>query len=198
MKDIIIENLNIRIGEKSLFENFNLTVKENTVTGILAPSGSGKTTLLNWVAGLLSSDFDYSPYQNFGSISYVFQEPRLIPNLTVLENVMLPIQKKVKKNEARLIAESFLEKVQLTDKKNLLPESLSGGEKQRVSIARAFAYPAEILLLDEPLQSQDTELRHKLLELIKSLLKANPRTVLFVSHYEEELKVLCDDIIYWK
>lgn len=198
MKDIIIENLNIRIGEKSLFENFNLTVKENTVTGILAPSGSGKTTLLNWVAGLLSSDFDYSPYQNFGSISYVFQEPRLIPNLTVLENVMLPIQKKVKKNEVRLIAESFLEKVQLTDKKNLLPESLSGGEKQRVSIARAFAYPAEILLLDEPLQSQDTELRHKLLELIKSLLKANPRTVLFVSHYEEELKVLCDDIIYWK
>jgi len=198
MKDLIIENLNIKTKEKIIFENLNLKVSENTVTGILGPSGSGKTTLLNWISGILASDFEYSPYKDFGKVSYVFQEPRLIPNISVLENVMLPVQKVYGKEKACLIAETFLEKVELLHKKDENPEKLSGGEKQRVSIARAFAYKSDVLLLDEPLQSLDKELRQNLLVLIKSLLQENPRTVLFVSHYEEELNFLCDNIICWK
>lgn len=195
MADIRIQSLNIKVREKYIFKDFNFFAADKKVTGILAPSGFGKTTLLNWISGILDDDFDYSPYCDFGKISYVFQEPRLIPNLTVMENITLPLKKIMGLREREKTAIKYLEKVRLLPKKDSYPKTLSGGEAQRVSIARAFAFPSDLLLLDEPFQSLDQELKMKILEDMRELLNQNPKTVIFVSHNEDELKYLCETIV---
>lgn len=195
MAAVEIQGLNISTKDKIIYKDFNFTAEKNSVTGILAPSGYGKTTLLNWIAGLLDDKFEHTPYENFGKISYIFQEPRLIPNLTVLENVAMGLYKIYGKNQAKTKALIYLEKMEIAEKSKKYPYELSGGEQQRVSIARALAFPCEILLLDEPFQSLDKELKYKILSYIKEILLENPKTVIFVSHDEQELQFLCTKIV---
>lgn len=195
MADINIKALNIKTGEKEILKNFDFFAAEKCVTGLFAPSGFGKTTFLNWIAGILDDDFACNQYCDFGNISYIFQEPRLVPNLTVLENVVLPLKKIMGLKEGVERAIENLEKVNLLNKKDYFPQALSGGEAHRVSIARAFAFPSEVLLMDEPFQSLDNDLKMKILENLKTLLSQNPRTVIFVSHNKNELEYLCDSIV---
>lgn len=206
MAQIKIENLNISVKKYSensvsdflmqpVFKNYNFYADENNITGILAPSGFGKTTLLNWIAGILDENFVYNPYQNFGKISYAFQEPRLIPNLTVFENIVLPLKNIYEKEKSESEALFFLKKMELMHKKDVFPFELSGGEKQRACVARAFAFPSDVLLMDEPFQSLDKELKFRILNDLKHHFMENPKTILFVSHDEEELSFFCNKII---
>ena len=136
---IVLENVSKRYGSLCVYEHFDLRIEEGKITCILGASGCGKTTLLNMLAGLV-------PYE--GSIrpqglrcSYIFQQPRLVPALTVEGNLKL-----VCKDEKKIA--DMLSRLELADKRKAYPAELSGGQAQRVSIARAFLYPSDIILMD--------------------------------------------------
>lgn len=171
--------------EKIVFDRFCLTAEKNKITCILGESGSGKTTLLNIAAGLI-------PYEGKveanGRFSYIFQEPRLLPNLTVKGNLSL-----VNKDSYKI--QEMLKQVSLEDKIDSYPSKLSGGEKQRVSIARAFLYGAENLLMDEPFSSLDIALKISLMKNFFDVWSGSRRTTLFVTHSVEEALMLSDRIV---
>lgn len=192
-----IKDLSVSQEEKKLFSDFSLELKSNQIIGIKGPSGKGKTTLLNCIADVLPKDNTFvitGSIQKKSNIkiSYVFQEHRLIPFISVLKNVMLPLEKIMPKDEAEQIAINYLKEFELLYKKDNFPNELSGGEKQRVSLARAFAYPSDLLLMDEPLQSQDLEKKQKLIMMTKNILQKESRAIIFVSHSEDELAQLCE------
>ena len=192
-----IKDLSVSQEEKKLFSDFSLELKSNQIIGIKGPSGKGKTTLLNCIADVLPKDNTFvitGSIQKKSNIkiSYVFQEHRLIPFISVLKNVMLPLEKIMPKDEAEQIAINYLKEFELLYKKDNFPNELSGGEKQRVSLARAFAYPSDLLLMDEPFQSQDLEKKQKLIMMTKNILQKESRAIIFVSHSEDELDLLCE------
>ncbi|MBE6352919.1 MAG: ABC transporter ATP-binding protein [Treponema bryantii] len=192
-----IKDLSVSQEEKKLFSDFSLELKSNQIIGIKGPSGKGKTTLLNCIADVLLKDNTFvitGSIQKKSNIkiSYVFQEHRLIPFISVLKNVMLPLEKIMPKDEAEQIAINYLKEFELLYKKDNFPNELSGGEKQRVSLARAFAYPSDLLLMDEPFQSQDLEKKQKLILMTKNILQKESRAIIFVSHSEDELEQLCE------
>ena len=192
-----IKDLSVSQEEKKLFSDFSLELKSNQIIGIKGPSGKGKTTLLNCIADVLPKDNTFvitGSIQKKSNIkiSYVFQEHRLIPFISVLKNVMLPLEKIMPKDEAEQIAINYLKEFELLYKKDNFPKELSGGEKQRVSLARAFAYPSDLLLMDEPFQSQDLEKKQKLILMTKNILQKESRAIIFVSHSEDELDQLCE------
>lgn len=192
-----IKDLSVSQEEKKLFSDFSLELKSNQIIGIKGPSGKGKTTLLNCIADVLPKDNTFvitgliQKKSNI-KISYLFQEHRLIPFISVLKNVMLPLEKIMPKDEAEQIAINYLKEFELLYKKDNFPNELSGGEKQRVSLARAFAYPSDLLLMDEPFQSQDLEKKQKLIMMTKNILQKESRAIIFVSHSEDELAQLCE------
>jgi len=192
-----IKDLSVSQEEKKLFSDFFLELKSNQIIGIKGPSGKGKTTLLNCIADVLPKDNTFvitGSIQKKSNIkiSYVFQEHRLIPFISVLKNVMLPLEKIMTNDEAEQIAMNYLKEFELLYKKDNFPNELSGGEKQRVSLARAFAYPSDLLLMDEPFQSQDLEKKQKLIMMTKNILQKESRAIIFVSHSEDELEQLCE------
>ncbi|MDR2053836.1 MAG: ATP-binding cassette domain-containing protein [Treponema sp.] len=174
---------------------------ENPVL-ILGPSGSGKTTLLKLMAGLLGPETDRgsaeaSPAGVITALpgSFVFQESRLIPWLSVLENVCLPLKRTMGRADGEERARHFLELVSLSGKTGVFPNELSGGEQRRVSVARAFAYPAPVIYMDEPFQSMDIPLRLELLEMTRSLIEGEGRLAVVVTHDPREAVFLGRRII---
>ena len=182
----VINNIFFNYGEKKIFRDFSLSLedKDRLPTVILGPSGCGKTTLLKLAAGLLHPEQGSINIE--GDISMVFQEDRFLPWFTVLENISLPLEKKFGKKESRERALDFLRLVSLENEASSFPEKLSGGQRQRASIARAFAYPSQLLLMDEPFQSMDIPLRLELMELCLALLENEKRLVLAVTHDPRE------------
>ncbi|MGN0813508.1 MAG: ABC transporter ATP-binding protein [Candidatus Coproplasma sp.] len=178
-----IENLSVSYGEAKVYDNFNLEFDNSGVTCLLGESGCGKTTILNAIAGLIPYSGSITPVK----ISYVFQTHRLVPNLTVLNNLTL-----IGAEENKAI--DMLEKVGLKNKANVYPKTLSGGEAQRVSLCRAFLYPAELLLLDEPFSSLDLKTKLAVMDLFKSLQSSSGRGALFVTHDIDEACYLSDKI----
>lgn len=181
---ISIKNLTKRYGDLTVYKDFNLDLKEGEITCILGESGCGKTTLLNCIAGLT----DYQGEITEAKCSYIFQTPRLVPNLTVGGNLKL-----ICKNENAI--NGVLEKVRLTDKKDACPVALSGGQAQRVSIARAFLFDSDLILMDEPFSSLDLKLKMEILQLFLNMQKENRRTALFVTHEVDEALRLADRIV---
>lgn len=186
-KMIEIKNLTKRYGNLTVYENFNLSLQEGEVTCILGESGCGKTTLLNCVAGLT----DYEGEITRVKCSYIFQTPRLVPNLTVGGNLKL-----ICKDEKAV--EEALEKVRLADKKNAYPVSLSGGQLQRASIARAFLYGGDVMLMDEPFSSLDLKLKNEISGLFLKIREDSGITALFVTHDVDEALNLAARIIVIK
>ncbi len=182
-------------GPLVVLEGFSLEIPERKVTAILGPSGCGKTTLLNLLAGLIPADS--GERHGFGDARFgcVFQEPRLVPSLSALENVELVLRASFEPPERRERALRLLSAVGLEDSRNLRPRQLSGGMRQRVSLARAFAYPADVLLLDEPFQSVDLRTRIGLMDAFLDLQTADPRTVVFVTHEVKEALYLGDIVV---
>lgn len=194
---IIIKNLSKKYGGETIFEDFNLVFEKNKITGILGPSGAGKTTLLNLCSGLEQPDCGTIEGINFQSISYIFQEPRLLPWRTVRENLRFVFKEKAIKKPGVHDADidAMLELVGLATVGDYYPQELSGGMRQRVSIARAFLYPSELLLMDEPFSSLDCSLKNRLIDDFLKIWEQDKRTVIFVSHHEDEIRRLAHVIL---
>ena len=172
---IEIKNLFKKYGELSVYDNFNLSIEEGKITSILGESGSGKTTLLNCIAGLTSFEGIIPKLK----CSYVFQTPRLVPNLTVKENLKL-----ICRDENKIA--DMLAKVHLEDKADSYPVKLSGGQAQRVSLARAFLFESDIILMDEPLTSLDLRLKKEITDLFLTIWQEDKRTAIYVTHDIDE------------
>lgn len=177
---IELRNVTQKYGALTVYENFSLPLEEGKIACILGASGCGKTTLLNMLAGLVPFSGTIEPMQ---PCSYIFQQPRLVPNLTVEGNLRL-----VCRDAARI--RDMLGRIGLADKAKAYPVELSGGQAQRVSIARAFLHPSSLLLMDEPFSSLDTALKIRLMRLFAEIWREERRTVLFVTHDVEEAYML--------
>lgn len=172
--------------------------ENGTVTAIMGPSGSGKTTLLSILGLLLKPttgtvlimgqdvtglDEGQLPALRRRHIGFIFQSFNLFSSLTVLENVLLSLQlKKAAKSEAPAKAMAALERVDLVKRHGFYPRDLSGGEKQRVSIARAIAADAPIILADEPTANLDSKTGLRIIDLLYELAREQRKTVVVVSH----------------
>lgn len=181
MNGILFKNFSKKYGDTVVYENFGLALETGKITCLLGASGCGKTTILNAMAGLIGYGGEICNVPE--RISYIFQEERLLPNLTVRQNIEYVLGKKADTRE-------ILRLVELTEKADCYPGELSGGQAQRASIARAFAYPSELLLMDEPFSSLDTALKIRLTEVFFRLWKRDGRTVVFVTHDVEEAYML--------
>ena len=182
-----------------VFNNLSLKIPEREITVILGPSGCGKTTLLHSIAGLVelnSGEIFREAAVTDNSLSYIFQEPRLLPWMCVSKNIDLVLQKAFPDSDQRRErVNRFLDLVGLSDYTEMYPEELSGGMKQRVSIARAFAYPSSLILMDEPFQLLDLKLRIELIREYIKLWDLDTRTTLLVTHDVREALLLADTII---
>lgn len=183
---IELRNVTKRYGTQTVYEDFSLSLEEGKITCLLGASGCGKTTLLNMLAGLTPFEGEIVPAGL--RCSYIFQQPRLVPNLTVGGNLRL-----VCKNEERIVG--MLARVGLSEKRNAYPAELSGGQAQRVSVARAFLHPAKLFLMDEPFSSLDTALKIRLIGLFCELWREQSPTVVFVTHDAEEACMLAHRVL---
>jgi putative ABC transport system ATP-binding protein len=178
---------------------------------IVGPSGSGKTTLLGLCAGLDqptsgSVQLKQNQLENLNEdqlasvrnrhVGFIFQNFQLMPTLTAIENVMVPLELRGEK-KVRATAMEFLQKVGLAERSHHYPAQLSGGEQQRVSIARAFSNRPDILFADEPTGNLDAETSHKIVDLIFGLNREAGTTLVLVTH-DDELAARTQRIIHVK
>jgi NitT/TauT family transport system ATP-binding protein len=162
---------------------------------VLGPSGCGKTTLLNLIAGSLSPDSGSIEGNGSGGVSYLFQEPRLLPWKSVWGNIDFVLRDRMPAAERRKAISEIVALVGLEQFRASRPAELSGGMKQRAAMARAFAYPSDVLLMDEPFRALDLPLKVALMRAFGSLWERDRRTVLFVTHDIQEALFLGDDIL---
>ena len=185
----------------SVFRDINLDVKEGEFVSLLGPSGCGKSTLLSIIAGLTKPSsgtvlLDNNEIKAPGpDKSMVFQEAALFPWMTVKENISFPLRKKMNKKERAHIAADYLKMVHLSQFADHYPHELSGGMQQRVSIARALAMDAKLLLMDEPFGALDEQTRIVLQEELERIWLETKKTIIFVTHSIREAIKLSDRII---
>jgi putative ABC transport system ATP-binding protein len=180
----------------TVLEHINLSVAAGSTMSIVGPSGSGKTTLLGLAAGLDRSTTGSVELNNIKldtlnedqraavrnkHVGFIFQNFQLLPTLTALENVMVPLELRGEKN-VKPRAVDLLQKVGLGDRGHHYPAQLSGGEQQRVSLARAFSNQPQILFADEPTGNLDAETSERIIELIFDLNKEAGTTLILVTH----------------
>jgi NitT/TauT family transport system ATP-binding protein len=203
---IIAKNVNKSFpssrGPVHAVKDFNLEVTDGEFVCIVGPSGCGKSTFLRILAGLTpptSGHFEMIQGDTSGNKpinNIIFQEYAIFPWKIVKDNVAFGLQMRgVSKNERDEIAMEWINRVGLTKFANSYPHQLSGGMKQRVSIARAFANDPEILLMDEPLGALDAQTRAVLQQELIRIWEADKKTVVYITHGIEESVLLGDRII---
>lgn len=180
----------------TVLDNITFSIPEKLTVSIVGPSGSGKTTLLGLCAGLDSPTSGIVELNNIKLndlnedararvrnqyVGFIFQNFQLMPTLTALENVMVPLELRGEKN-IRSIAVDLLDKVGLADRINHYPVQLSGGEQQRVSMARAFSTSPKILFADEPTGNLDEEASNRVVQLLFDLNREAGTTLILVTH----------------
>lgn len=178
-------------GEKIVFDNFSAEFKDGKVTAVMGSSGIGKTTLLNCIAKL--TDYD-GEIVGVGSSAYVFQEDRLIPDKTVYDNIDFVMQTE-DADERKKRIKNALSVTELLSEAFRYPSELSGGQRKRVSLARAFASGRDLMLLDEPLSSLDIGLKFRIFDVMKKVFKSDSKTVIMVTHDVDEALTLADEIV---
>lgn len=189
-------NITKKWGDKSIFDKFSLELPDEKVSVILGESGVGKSTLLSVAASL--TDYE-GKTEGFENPSFVFQQPRLIEQLSVYENIEFALSSvDMGKGEKKRVIESALEKARILHLAGRICSSLSGGEKQRVSLARAIAFPSDVLLTDEPFNSLDIRLKSEIISDLKNVVSEQKRTVLFVTHSVDEAMFFGDYIVVLK
>jgi len=204
MSTLSIQNIAKRFKEIDAVKNITLEIHSGEFFSVLGPSGCGKTTLLRLVAGfekpssgrilIDGSDVTDIPPQSRG-IGMVFQNYALFPHMTVFENVAFGLEaKKVPKQQIRAAVERILNAVDLHHKMETPVPNLSGGEQQRVAVARALVIEPAVLLFDEPLSNLDVALREKTREEIRQLQRKTGITTMYVTHDQSEAMSLSDRI----
>lgn len=190
--------------ETLALENVNLDVAKGEFVSIMGPSGCGKSTLLN-IMGLLDApssgkieingtsvesmkDKELAAFRN-KTLGFVFQSFHLINSLNVIDNVELPLlYRKMAAKERTRLAKEVLDRVGLSHRMRHMPTQLSGGQCQRVAIARAIVGNPEIILADEPTGNLDSKMGAEVVELLHKLNKEDGRTIVMVTHNEEQAK----------
>ena len=183
----------------NVLDNISFSVEAGSTMAIVGPSGSGKTTLLGLSAGLDRSSTGTIELNNIALdglnederasvrnryVGFIFQNFQLLPTLTALENVMVPLELRGEKN-IRSRSKELMDKVGLGDRLHHYPAQLSGGEQQRVSLARAFANQPRILFADEPTGNLDAETSEKIVQLLFDLNREAGTTLIIVTHNAE-------------
>lgn len=192
---IDIKDISKQFGTLEVLRNIDLLIPEGKVTAILGPSGCGKTTLLNILSGTITDFTGTVTWKGEKTISYLFQEPRLLPWKSVEDNLRFVL---ANGGDTALI-DHYLSLVGLLDFKQYYPGQLSGGMKQRAAIARAFIFPADVILMDEPFQALDLRIKLSLVDNFIALWMqssaAGPKTAIFVTHDVQEALLLGDSIV---
>ncbi|MDC0597206.1 ABC transporter ATP-binding protein [Candidatus Pseudothioglobus singularis] len=202
-----VSNLSISFDENHVLDGFNLDLESGDIFALLGESGSGKSSALRFIAGLegaqlgsvaldgnsLSDDGNHSVKPESREIGMVFQDYALFPHMTVFQNISFGIDH-LAKDEKSLKVTSLLELISLSGIEKKYPHQLSGGEQQRVSLARALANSPKLLLLDEPFSSLDKSHRDELIRDVRNILKKKSVTSILVTHDEKEAEVFADKI----
>lgn len=205
MSFLSVEHLNKNYGSTQVFRDIDFAAERGEFVTLLGPSGCGKSTLLRCIAGLTSVDsgrilvdgqdlVPLSPQKR--GIAMVFQSYALFPNMTVQQNVAFGLRmQKVPTEEARQRVNEVLEMVELGTLAERYPHQLSGGQCQRVALARSLVTRPRLLLLDEPLSALDARIRKHLREQIRRIQQELQLTTVFVTHDQEEALTLSDRIV---
>ena len=202
-----VSNLSSSFDESQVLEKFNLNVESGDIFALLGDSGSGKSSALRFIAGLenakngsvildganLSLNGAHSVKPELREIGMVFQDYALFPHMTVFQNISFSIDHLSKKSKTEKVT-SLLELINLNGIEKKYPHQLSGGEQQRVSLARALANSPKLLLLDEPFSSLDKSHRDELVKDVRSILKNQLVTSILVTHDEAEAMAFADKI----
>ncbi len=202
-----LESIRQAYGDQVIFDNLHLSIQENTITAILGKSGSGKSTLLQMMNGLVRPEggkvtifgeaIDYKKIEQLRlKIGYAVQGAGLFPHLTVAKNILLPgIVSKHSKEFLQKRLSELLERVNLPNEIQWkYPYELSGGEQQRVGLCRAILLNPPLVLLDEAFSALDDETKNEIHEHLLAIQKAEPRTMVLVTHNKQEAEKLADSI----
>ena len=208
MKAISIKGLTKKYSSITANDDINLDVKSGEYIVLLGPTGSGKTTLLRCIAGL---EDDYKGMIKIGKIPlekmdvderpvvFLGQDYSLFPHLNVWQNTIFgPTMQELTEKDIDSLGREMLSMVRLEERMDAFPGELSGGMKQRNALARALAYDARVVLLDEPLRALDARLRIDLRSEIRRLCKYLERTTVHVTHDQEEALTVADKIAIMK
>ncbi|UJS25473.1 ABC transporter ATP-binding protein [Thiothrix winogradskyi] len=179
-------------------QDLHLTAERGEFIALVGPSGTGKSTLLNIIAGLDQDFVGQIAYPPQATLSFMFQEPRLMPWLSVADNIRLVLDApQYQTDSARFTRmDTLLQQLDLQDFRDSFPKQLSGGMKRRVALVRAFVTQPSLLLMDEPFQSLDEPTAQELRQLLLTLWAENAPTVLFVTHSLNEALLLADRVIF--
>lgn len=191
---INLANIKKSFNGTVVLNNINMAFDEGSITSILGPSGCGKTTLLRIAAGLIKADSGEITGLDNKKLSFIFQEPRLLPWKNAWKNLELVLPGSMDKETKKRLCFEMLEKVGLKGYENHMPSELSGGMRQRLSMARAFIVKSDILFLDEPFQSLDLKRRQQMINLLKDLWIKQKPAMLMVTHDVQEALLLSDKI----
>jgi len=198
-------------ARRSIFKNISLDIQRNISLAVVGRSGSGKSTLLNLLSGIDTADsgkviFDNQDYSAINekqrtlirrkSIGFIFQSYNLIPSLTVRENLLMPLElsNSYNKKQHESLVNSKLLEIGLENRCDSFPEQLSGGEQQRVAVARAIIHKPDLILADEPTGNLDEENGGRVLDLLFNLVKQESKTLILVTH-SLEVANLAESII---
>ena len=200
--EIRIKKLRKSYGKKRVLDIEKLIIPEGEITGVIGPNGCGKSTLLNIVSGL-EEDFEgkvrYGAYplskEIIRKMTYVFQKPYLFKR-SVYENIAYPLRiRKIERSEEKKKVLNIIEKLEIQDLTEKRADRLSGGESQKVALARALVFQPELLLLDEPTSNIDPESIKIMEREILSFNKKTRATIWIVTHNIEQAERLCHSII---
>ncbi|GAA1026091.1 MULTISPECIES: ABC transporter ATP-binding protein [Amycolatopsis] len=184
-----VHDLAKKFGDRTVLNRLNLDIGRGEFVALLGRSGSGKSTLLKVLAGL-DQEIEGTASVD-GTVSVAFQQPRLLPWRKVWRNIVLGLHQ----DNDRAVAEKALAEVQLAEHADKWPLTLSGGEAQRVSLARALVREPDLLLLDEPFGALDALTRLAMHRLVEDLWRKHQPAVLLVTHDVDEALVLADRIL---
>ncbi|MGR3807196.1 ABC transporter ATP-binding protein [Pasteurella testudinis] len=205
MSYLNVIDLDKKYGENTIFENIRFHADQGKFVTLLGPSGCGKSTLLRCIAGLTEIDSGQivlngqeithaAPQKR--NIAMVFQSYALFPNMTVYDNVAFGLKmRKVRSEEIRQRVGQILELVELEKYRDRYPQQLSGGQCQRVALARSLVTRPDLLLLDEPLSALDARIRKHLRQQIRQIQQELNLTTIFVTHDQEEALTMSDRIV---
>ena len=180
-------DISFSYGDTPVLEGFSASFEEGSITAITGASGVGKTTLLNLLAGLLKTEGGEIE-SSFTRPAYIFQDPRLFPWLSALENVSVVCNDK---ELSKQTLASLFDEADVFDK---YPSELSGGMKQRVSIARAIVYSPDIIFMDEPFRGLDEKTKANTVRVLMDYIRSGGKTAIMVTHDKADL-ALCDKVI---